>query len=618
MTTQRRKWNIKELESLAQTRGGHFLSEIYLGHKKKHLWKCSNNHIWEATAKNVTSVKRSWCVICSNAMKIKNVSNLNIDDLKKAAKKNNGKCLSDNYTNIMTKYTWKCEKNHIWEASFNNIRNNNSWCKKCSDSQPRKWNIEEIKNLAEKFGGSLLSTEYHGHNKKYTWKCLNNHIWNATLKSVAGNGTWCKLCSHLNRKKINSKFDIEDLKKIAKENGGECLSEKYLTIQDKYLWICKNNHVWEAQFSSVKYGSWCKICYYENKSNNGFRKLKEECIKRNQKLITKEYLGYRIPHKIKCEKGHIWKALPNNFINNKTECSVCISVRMKKPKKYNINFIKNIAYQYGGICLSSKYLGYGNKHRMICKNKHTFEKTINEIISQGSWCPHCNPKSNMEEYTRYTLNIILGSSLVRKNPSWLKPEGKRNPYQLDGYDKLKNIAFEYDGLQHSQVVKYYKGTQESLEKQKERDQYKTKKCEENNITLIRIDQSDAKTLKKLVETCLKKASKYQLKIKENNLDKITKKIRIEFGINNYTKIRKLNKSENNVLKKRRSWNIITLRSFAKSQNGKFLSSEYIGHKKKHIWECSRNHIWEGTVNQVTSKHSPWCKICRYENKGKGG
>ena len=88
MTTQSRKWNIKELESFAQTRGGHFLSEIYLGHKKKHLWKCSNNHIWEATAKNVTSVKRSWCVICSNAMKIKNVSNLNIDDLKKAAKKN--------------------------------------------------------------------------------------------------------------------------------------------------------------------------------------------------------------------------------------------------------------------------------------------------------------------------------------------------------------------------------------------------------------------------------------------------------------------------------------------------------------------------------------------------
>ena len=31
----------------------------------------------------------------------------------------------------MYKMKWKCSKNHTWESTFNNIKDNNRWCKEC-------------------------------------------------------------------------------------------------------------------------------------------------------------------------------------------------------------------------------------------------------------------------------------------------------------------------------------------------------------------------------------------------------------------------------------------------------------------------------------------------------
>ena len=50
-----------------------------------------------------------------------------IKDCKKAAKNNNGKCLSKEYISTKTKYLWECEEGHQWEARFDNILIG-QWC----------------------------------------------------------------------------------------------------------------------------------------------------------------------------------------------------------------------------------------------------------------------------------------------------------------------------------------------------------------------------------------------------------------------------------------------------------------------------------------------------------
>ena len=62
----------------------------------------------------------------------------------KAASGKNGQCLSTEYLNVMTKMTWKCQADHIWEAPLKNIRYNNNWCRICAIENSKKFVIADV------------------------------------------------------------------------------------------------------------------------------------------------------------------------------------------------------------------------------------------------------------------------------------------------------------------------------------------------------------------------------------------------------------------------------------------------------------------------------------------
>lgn len=57
-------------------------------------------------------------------------------------------------------------------------------------------------------------------------------------------------------------------------------------------------------------------------------------------------------------------------------------------------------------------------------------------------------------------------------------------YELDGYSKKLNLAFEYNGKQHYQRIKYFHKTNKDFENQKKRDREKEKECKKKGILLI--------------------------------------------------------------------------------------------------------------------------------------
>lgn len=80
-------------------------------------------------------------------------------------------------------------------------------------------------------------------------------------------------------------------------------------------------------------------------------------------------------------------------------------------------------------------------------------------------------------------------------PDWLGQQ------HLDVYIPEKEIAFEYQGVQHKKPIEYF-GGKEGLEKRKKLDLQKENLCKENNVTLIYIyDNEDysADNLKKRLE-----------------------------------------------------------------------------------------------------------------------
>lgn len=65
--------------------------------------------------------------------------------------------------------------------------------------------------------------------------------------------SWCPYCAG----KI---VTLDDVQRIAKERGGECLSTMYAYDNIKLVWRCRYNHTWYAIPGAIKRGSWCPEC----------------------------------------------------------------------------------------------------------------------------------------------------------------------------------------------------------------------------------------------------------------------------------------------------------------------------------------------------------------------
>ena len=122
--------------------------------------------------------------------------------LLKVVKKKKGKVLED-YNGIKTKLKFQCKHDHQWQATPDSILRN-TWCPACSiidRAKKRKYSISDLKRIAKAKGGKLLSKDYLNANTSVIWECALGHQWNAPLSNIK-RGSWCPVCSRLNRKYI--------------------------------------------------------------------------------------------------------------------------------------------------------------------------------------------------------------------------------------------------------------------------------------------------------------------------------------------------------------------------------------------------------------------------------
>jgi len=60
----KKKLTIKEMQEIAESRGGKCLSEKYVNWKTKLLWECKCEYQWEAIPNNIK--RGTWCPKCVN------------------------------------------------------------------------------------------------------------------------------------------------------------------------------------------------------------------------------------------------------------------------------------------------------------------------------------------------------------------------------------------------------------------------------------------------------------------------------------------------------------------------------------------------------------------------
>ena len=152
-----KKHSQEYIQSLVEKRG-YKLLEPYKNKKTKLKLQCPNGHYHEIRLDSF--IKGSGCKQCM----IENMTNDVKDVITNLQKK--GFHLLSKYKNNQEKIVLQCEKGHIFNATYDNIVNNNSGCPICNESKGEK----NIRKILKKYNIKYIP-QYKFDNCKF-YKCL--------------------------------------------------------------------------------------------------------------------------------------------------------------------------------------------------------------------------------------------------------------------------------------------------------------------------------------------------------------------------------------------------------------------------------------------------------------
>ncbi len=188
---------------------------------------------------------------------------------------------------------------------------------------------------------------------------------------------------------------------------------------------------------------------------------------RNGTWLSSNYRGCKEKILWQCSLGHKWKATSDNIVQGKW-CPKCANINNgARCRKYSADDTKILAALRGGWCLSDRIRGVAYKLRWKCLNGHMWGALLGSVI-RGSWCPYCS-RYITENKCRYIMEKLTGVDFPRNGRV-------SSPCVLDGYNNDLNMAFEYNGKQHYQRVKWFHKTEDDFKHQKDRDKYKLDRC----------------------------------------------------------------------------------------------------------------------------------------------
>lgn len=371
----------------------------------------------------------------------------------------------------------------------------------------RRYTMKEVQEIAEVKGGKCLSNEYKSKHSSLNWSCAKGHQWAASFHSIQRR-SWCPTCARGQGAIRRRRYTLQDLQTVAKRKKGTCLSTEYVSSRKKYLWVCEQEHTWEASFQDIKKGHWCSVC--------------------------------------------------------------------SGSARHSIEFMKQLALDRGGLCLSDNYLN--NKSALLwqCANGHTFKKIYNSITS-GQWCPYC--KYTTEDKCRFALTQLTGYSF-NKDRKLIKG------YEIDGYSPVLKLGFEYHGSQHYHADNVFIKNKKQYMRNIKRDQTVRNFFMSNGLNLIEIpyfeiNNSDERLVQYLV-VCL------------TSIDIPVKNQTVNFATF-YTSIPEYQRK------------YIEYQRLAETKGGKLISTEYRGAQVPHLWECKEGHQWPAKPNTISNNH--WCPQC---------
>ncbi|MDD2737282.1 MAG: hypothetical protein PHF56_25405 [Desulfuromonadaceae bacterium] len=253
------------------------------------------------------------------------------------------------------------------------------------------------------------------------------------------------------------------------------------------------------------------------------------------------------------------------------------------PKKLSIEDVRMIVEPKGGIVLSDTYVDSGTKMLIRCKEGHEFEMDL-EHIKRGQWCTKC-------------------SGFLTK---------------AEIYQELEAIAKQHGGRV---VSKEYRSGREKMEFE----------CAKGHRFLsrpvhVRLSKSWCKICSYIMRSLTENEKSERFmelqKIAESRGGRLLSTEYLGAENKHHWQCAEGHKwwSKSDSVKNSGSWcekcagkapfTIEELQVFASSKGGAFLSKQYVGGRKNHLWRCPEGHKWFATPSNMIKKNGSWCPVCQ--------
>jgi hypothetical protein len=284
------------LRSLARENGGRCFAEAYPGYQGRADYECKEGHRWTTTSAIILG--GSWCPTCRYRGRHK------LDDLKALARERGGWLLSREYPEFRGKVRLRCENGHEWETEPRKLRFGH-WCPRC------RLTLADMDAMVADRGGRCISKQYRGFTSPLRWECARGHRFVTRPRNVKL-GTWCRKCKHEDW--------LVTVREFAAGRGGELVSRRGLEPDRKLRWRCAAGHEWLAVANSVLRGQWCPECIG---TRLGIAEMRRMAAEHGGKCLSDRYVDNRTHLQWECDKGHRWWATAGNMRQYDTWCPDC-------------------------------------------------------------------------------------------------------------------------------------------------------------------------------------------------------------------------------------------------------------------------------------------------------
>lgn len=247
------------LAAIAQVHDGRLLEPAYLGTALAHRFRCGKGHRFAAFPHSL--FRGGWCGACSADSR-----KLGLSRAHEVAHTKGGVCLSKRYTGVKDKLRWQCHLGHHWMAPLDTV-GRGAWCHACAHQLGPDEMLILVRAAARARGGRLLSPRYVNGRTKLDFRCRAGHEWSAAPSHVLS-GTWCPRCAGHG----TPAEQLERLRRFAEQQGGQLLSDQYVSSATKVRLRCSLGHEWSAVPSSLFQGHWCGRCAHLRRRTYEHRK----------------------------------------------------------------------------------------------------------------------------------------------------------------------------------------------------------------------------------------------------------------------------------------------------------------------------------------------------------